>query len=254
MKGSDKITLKLNTITFGGMVYEVTTAYVETKGQGEGKRTARKVGGGAGLGAIVGGIAGGGEGAAIGAAIGGVTGAAVAVRRRRAPEAAGRDAAAVPAQRRGQRQDVTVTTPSAGRAPAWPFASPAWSAGARAGPPRRLLRESASRRSRARRGCGPSGRRPACRSGFRRHHEATGNPTVSRGPVARIIARSTTFRSSRMLPGQWIAAAARPCSRRIVDPLAERFRLLLDEPPHEAGMSSTRSRSGGMRMGNTLSR
>jgi hypothetical protein len=78
MKGSDKITLKLNAVSFGGMVYEVTSAYVETKGKGEGKRTARKIGGGAGLGAIVGGIAGGGEGAAIGAAIGGVTGAAVA--------------------------------------------------------------------------------------------------------------------------------------------------------------------------------
>jgi outer membrane lipoprotein SlyB len=78
MKGSDRITLKVNTITFGGMVYEVTTAYVESKGKGEGKRTARKVGGGAGLGAIVGGIAGGGEGAAIGAVVGGVTGAAVA--------------------------------------------------------------------------------------------------------------------------------------------------------------------------------
>jgi hypothetical protein len=78
MKGSDKISLKLNSIGFGGMVYEVVTAYVETKGSGEGRRTARKVGGGAGLGAIVGGIAGGGEGAAIGAAVGGVTGAAVA--------------------------------------------------------------------------------------------------------------------------------------------------------------------------------
>jgi len=78
MKGSDKITLKLNAISIGGMVYEVATTYVETQGKGEGKRTARKVGGGAGLGAIVGGIAGGGEGAAIGAAIGGVTGAAVA--------------------------------------------------------------------------------------------------------------------------------------------------------------------------------
>jgi hypothetical protein len=77
-KGSDKISLKINSIGFGGMVHEVTTAYVETKGKGEGRRTARKVGGGAGLGAIVGGIAGGGEGAAIGAAIGGVTGAAVA--------------------------------------------------------------------------------------------------------------------------------------------------------------------------------
>jgi hypothetical protein len=78
MKGSDKISLKVNAIGFGGMVYEVATAYVETKGKGEGRRTARKIGGGAGLGAIVGGIAGGGEGAAIGAAVGGVTGAAVA--------------------------------------------------------------------------------------------------------------------------------------------------------------------------------
>jgi hypothetical protein len=78
MKGSDKISLKLNSIGFGGMIYQVASAYVETKGKGEGKRTARKIGGGAGLGAIVGGIAGGGEGAAIGAAIGGVTGAAVA--------------------------------------------------------------------------------------------------------------------------------------------------------------------------------
>ena len=78
MKGSDKISLKLNAIGFGGRVYEVATGYVETKGKGEGRRTTRKVGGGAGLGAIVGGIAGGGEGAAIGAAIGGVTGAAVA--------------------------------------------------------------------------------------------------------------------------------------------------------------------------------
>jgi hypothetical protein len=78
MKGSDKVSLKLNSIGFGGMVYPVTTAYVETKGKGEGKKTARKIGGGAGLGAIVGGIAGGGEGAAIGAAIGGVTGTAIA--------------------------------------------------------------------------------------------------------------------------------------------------------------------------------
>jgi 3-oxoacyl-ACP reductase-like protein len=78
MKGSDKITLKMHSIAFGGLVYEVASQYVETKGKGEGKRTARKVGGGAGLGAIIGGIAGGGQGAAIGAAVGGVTGAAVA--------------------------------------------------------------------------------------------------------------------------------------------------------------------------------
>jgi hypothetical protein len=78
MKGSDKVTLKLNAIGFGGTMYDVASSYVESSGKGEGKKTARKVGGGAGLGAIVGGIAGGGEGAAIGAAVGGITGAAVA--------------------------------------------------------------------------------------------------------------------------------------------------------------------------------
>lgn len=78
MKGSDKVSLKLNAISVGGMVYDVTTAYVETKGKGEGKKTARKVGGGAGLGGLIGGIAGGGEGVAIGAAVGAVAGAAVA--------------------------------------------------------------------------------------------------------------------------------------------------------------------------------
>jgi hypothetical protein len=78
IKGSDKISLKANSISFGGRTYEVVTAYVEAKGSGEGKRSARKIGGGVGLGAIVGGIAGGGEGAAIGAAVGGVTGAVVA--------------------------------------------------------------------------------------------------------------------------------------------------------------------------------
>jgi hypothetical protein len=78
MKGSDKITLKANSISFGGETYEVVTSYVETKGKGEGKKTARKVGGGVGLGAVVGGIAGGGTGAAIGAAVGGATGAVIA--------------------------------------------------------------------------------------------------------------------------------------------------------------------------------
>jgi hypothetical protein len=78
IKGSDKISLKANSIAFGGRTYDVVTAYVEAKGSGEGKKSARKIGGGVGLGAIVGGIAGGGEGAAIGAAVGGVTGAVVA--------------------------------------------------------------------------------------------------------------------------------------------------------------------------------
>jgi hypothetical protein len=78
MKGSDKITLKANSLSFGGVRYDIVTAYVESKGSGEGKKTARKVGGGAGLGAIVGGIAGGGTGAAIGAAAGAATGAIMA--------------------------------------------------------------------------------------------------------------------------------------------------------------------------------
>ncbi len=75
MKGSDKITLKANSISFGGRAYEIATTYVESKGAGEGKKTARKVGAGAGLGALVGGIAGGGTGAAIGLAAGAATGA-----------------------------------------------------------------------------------------------------------------------------------------------------------------------------------
>ena len=62
IKGSDKISLKANSISFGGQTYEVVTAYVEAKGSGEGKKSARKIGGGVGLGAIVGGIAGGGTG------------------------------------------------------------------------------------------------------------------------------------------------------------------------------------------------
>jgi hypothetical protein len=77
-KGADRIVLKANSIAFGGRQYDVVTTAVEEKGKGEGKRTTRKVAGGAGLGAIVGGIAGGGSGAAIGAAAGAATGAVVA--------------------------------------------------------------------------------------------------------------------------------------------------------------------------------
>jgi hypothetical protein len=78
IKGADKITLKANSIAFGGNKYEIVTTSVESKGGGEGKKSARKIGGGAGLGAVVGGIAGGGSGAAIGAVAGGATGAIVA--------------------------------------------------------------------------------------------------------------------------------------------------------------------------------
>jgi hypothetical protein len=78
LTGSDRIGLKLNSISFGDRVYEVVTEYAVAQGDGEGKRTAEKIGAGTGLGAIVGAIAGGGKGAAIGAVVGGITGTVVA--------------------------------------------------------------------------------------------------------------------------------------------------------------------------------
>jgi hypothetical protein len=77
IKGSDAVSLKLNAITFGGRRYEVATEYASVDAGSEGRRSARKIGGGAGLGALVGGIAGGGEGALIGGAVGAITGTAV---------------------------------------------------------------------------------------------------------------------------------------------------------------------------------
>lgn len=77
-KGSDQISLKINSLSIGGNVYQVATEYATVASKGEGKKTARKVGGGAGLGALVGGLAGGGEGVAIGAVVGGLAGTAIA--------------------------------------------------------------------------------------------------------------------------------------------------------------------------------
>ena len=57
---------------------------------------------------------------------------------------------------------------------------------------------------------------------------------VSRGPRSTIIARSTTLRSSRMLPGHGYRCSAAMFSRGDrVDPLAERRRELVDEAPHQ---------------------
>jgi hypothetical protein len=78
MKGSDVLELKVNSVKIGDRVYPIVTSLAQTKSAGEGKKTTRKVLGGAGLGAIIGGIAGGGTGAAIGAAVGGGAGTVMA--------------------------------------------------------------------------------------------------------------------------------------------------------------------------------
>jgi hypothetical protein len=70
MKGSDLVELKVNSIAVRGKFLPVVTSQSQTKSEGEGKKTTRKVLGGAGLGAIIGGIAGGGTGAGIGALAG----------------------------------------------------------------------------------------------------------------------------------------------------------------------------------------
>ena len=73
-KGSDLIQLKAISIAVNGTARQVVTGPFETKSGGEGKKTTRKVVGGAGLGALIGGIAGAGTGAAIGAVAGVVGG------------------------------------------------------------------------------------------------------------------------------------------------------------------------------------
>jgi hypothetical protein len=75
-KGSDEISLKINTITVNGKPFAVVTDPVTQKGGSEGKKTARRTIGVAGLGAAIGGIAGGGTGAAIGAVAGAGVGTA----------------------------------------------------------------------------------------------------------------------------------------------------------------------------------
>ncbi len=69
-KGSDLVELKVNSVSVHGRFQPVVTSMQELKTDGEGKKTTRKVLGGAGLGAAIGGLAGGGKGAGIGALVG----------------------------------------------------------------------------------------------------------------------------------------------------------------------------------------
>jgi hypothetical protein len=74
-KGSSLLTLSLSSIQRHGERIQIATDAYTKQGEGRGKNTAEKVGGGAAVGAILGGIFGGGKGAAIGAAAGGGVGA-----------------------------------------------------------------------------------------------------------------------------------------------------------------------------------
>jgi hypothetical protein len=71
--GSSELTLELTDIVVHGTAYPILTSDYEVKGSSSGKRSAKRLLGGAGLGAIIGGIAGNaGMGAAIGATAGAV--------------------------------------------------------------------------------------------------------------------------------------------------------------------------------------
>jgi hypothetical protein len=69
--GSSELKLELTDIVVGGTTYPLLTSDYQVKGSSSGKRSAKRVLGGAGLGAAIGGIAGNaGRGAAIGATVG----------------------------------------------------------------------------------------------------------------------------------------------------------------------------------------
>jgi hypothetical protein len=71
--GSSELQLELTDIVVGGTAYPILTSDYEVKGSSSGKRSAKRLLGGAGLGAVIGGIAGNaGMGAAIGATAGAV--------------------------------------------------------------------------------------------------------------------------------------------------------------------------------------
>lgn len=72
--GSSELTLELTDIVVHGTAYPLLTSDYSVKGSSSGKRSAKRLLGGAGLGAIIGGIAGNaGMGAAIGATAGAVS-------------------------------------------------------------------------------------------------------------------------------------------------------------------------------------
>jgi predicted small lipoprotein YifL len=75
--GQSDLVIELTRIHMNGKSYSIQTDRWSKQGNGRGKATAAKVGGGAAVGAILGGIFGGGKGAAIGAAAGAGAGTGV---------------------------------------------------------------------------------------------------------------------------------------------------------------------------------
>ena len=75
--GASELTVSLDSFTYQGRTYRLSSSSVQEKGASRGKRSGAVIGGGAVLGAIIGGLAGGGKGAAIGAGVGAGTGTAV---------------------------------------------------------------------------------------------------------------------------------------------------------------------------------
>lgn len=75
--GQSDLVIELTKLTMNGKSYAISSDHWSKQGNGRGKATAAKVGGGAALGAVLGGIFGGGKGAAIGAAAGAGAGTGV---------------------------------------------------------------------------------------------------------------------------------------------------------------------------------
>jgi hypothetical protein len=76
-KGSALLSIELTEVTARGRRISLVTDAFSKEGEGRGKNTAEKAGGGAALGAIIGAIAGGGKGAAIGGVAGAAAGTGV---------------------------------------------------------------------------------------------------------------------------------------------------------------------------------
>jgi hypothetical protein len=77
VKGRPRLSVKVDSITYGGRTYAVASSVFDAAGKMVGKRTLKGMGIGAGAGGLIGGLAGGGTGLAVGALLGGGAGTAV---------------------------------------------------------------------------------------------------------------------------------------------------------------------------------